>query len=110
MRKILGMASVIVILTCCGCNEETKRVTRESSSMAEKFSALVKGGKTTREQEQAYIHAVANVLYQVDRNVRGTKAADATKAIAEAEAKNGVDLSKPLDLDSLVPSNNKPNQ
>ncbi len=98
MKTKLAIISMIVLLFLAGCNQETKRVTRETSQMAIKFNELVKAGKTTREQEKSYIDAVALVTYQVDRAVRGTKEADRTKQNAEIEAKTGVNPEGPIEL------------
>lgn len=93
------LAVPLVLLMLVGCNkQETKRVTRETSAMAVKFNELVKAGKTTREQEKAYIDAVAQVVFQVDRAVRGTKDAERTKRNAEIEAKIGINPEGPIEL------------
>jgi len=99
MKIKFAVFPMIALLFLAGCNkQETKRVTRETSAMAIKFNELVKAGKTTREQEKAYIDAVALVMYQVDRAVRGTKDADRTKQNAEIEAKTGINPEGPIEL------------
>src|SRR3954468_9594378 len=99
MKTKFVVFSMMALLFLAGCSkQETKRVTRETSAMAIKFNELVKAGKTTREQEKAYIDAVALVMYQVDRSIRGTQEADRTKQNAEIEAKTGINPEGPIDL------------
>lgn len=93
------IACVVVLMLCAGCNrQEAKRVSRETSAMSIKFNALVAAGKTTREQEKAYIDAVAKVMFELDRSIRGTKEAQRTQRNAEIEAKTGINLEGPLEL------------
>lgn len=82
MRKFLSLVVVLAVVLA-GCNEERKRVSRETHTMSAIFVREMEAGRTTREQEQAYIRSVRSVLLQLDRSIRGTKAADST----EAEAK-----------------------
>lgn len=97
--KIKIIACTLVLMLCAGCNkQEAKRVSRETAAMSIKFNALVAAGKTTREQEKAYIDAVAKVMFELDRSIRGTKEAQRTQRNAEIEAKTGIDLDSPLEL------------
>ena len=100
MNKIMVVfVSIVLVFGCSGCNEETKQVSRETASMAVKFDQLVKAGKTTRAQEQAYIESVAKVCFQLDRAIRGTKASTATQRSAVIEAQTGINPDAPLILD-----------
>lgn len=100
MRKLFVVLSLTMVLASSGCNKaEVKRVSRETAGMATKFNELVKAGKTTREQEQAYINAVAMVTYEMDRAIRGTEEADRTKRNSTIEATTGVNPEGPLKLD-----------
>jgi hypothetical protein len=54
-------------------------------------------GETTREQEQAFIRVVADITFEIDRNLRGTEKAERTKATATA-VMNGIDINAPLRL------------
>lgn len=98
MRKF-ALVAVVAILFCAGCDKEEKSM--EANALTCKFNELVKQGKTTREQEQAYIAAVANETYQLDRAIRGTKKADATHQAALLEAQFGTDPTKPIDINKL---------
>jgi hypothetical protein len=96
---ITVVVALALSLGMTGCNsQETKRVTREAHVLTAAFIDKMKKGETTREQEQQFIEAVGKVAYEVDRAVRGTKAADQTKNDINLITK-GIDLSKPLQLD-----------
>jgi len=69
--------------------------------MAVKFNELVKAGKTTREQEKAYIDSVAKVCFQLDRAIRGTNASTITQRNAVIEAQTGINPDAPLILDDV---------
>lgn len=102
MKKIAIMFVVVCVFSfgMTGCDsQETKRVTREAHVLTAAFIGKMKKGETTREQEQQFIEAIGKVAYEVDRAVRGTKAADQTKNDIDLMTK-GIDLSKPLQLDS----------
>jgi hypothetical protein len=91
---------LIVVLMCSGCvSQQAKRVSRETAQLTEKYAELSKTGKTTPEQDKAYIQAVAKDVYELDRAMRGTKQADVTKQAATVEAQTGVSLDQPLKLD-----------
>lgn len=96
--KTMTSVVLVLVLACTGCKQEAKRVSRETSAMAIKFNELVKAGKTTREQEQAYIDAVAQVTFELDRAIRGTTAAERTQRNAKIEARTGVNPEGPLEL------------
>lgn len=99
MKKLMSVVAVAILLACAGCDKQEKAM--EANALTCKFNELVKQGKTTREQEQAYIAAVANETYQLDRAIRGTKKADATHQSALLEAQFGTDPAKPIDLNKL---------
>jgi hypothetical protein len=98
VRK-LALSAIVIVLFCAGCDKEEKSM--EANALTCKFNELVKQGKTTRDQEKAYIEAVANETYQLDRAIRGTKKADATHQQALLEAQFGTDTTKPLNLEKL---------
>lgn len=98
MKKV-AMVAVVLVLFCSGCDKEEKSM--EANALTCKFNELVRQGKTTREQEKAYIEAVANETYQLDRAIRGVKKADATRERALLEAQFGTDTTKPINLDKL---------
>jgi|SRR3989304_1544027 len=99
MRRYIPFVLVVVLL-CSGCvSQRTKQVSRETAQMAQKYAQLSKDGKTSPEQDKAYIQAVAKVSYELDRSIRGTKQADATRQTATVEAQTGVSLDQPLKLD-----------
>jgi hypothetical protein len=99
MKKLLIVGIMMMPLFIAGCNKgETRRVSRETSQMSIKFNELVKAGKTTREQEKAYIDAVALVCFELDRAIRGTKEAERTKRNATIEAKTGINPEGPIEL------------
>lgn len=82
-----------------GCNGERRRVSRETHQMTEKFRTLMNDGKTTREQEKAFINAMGDVTYELDRSIRGTKSADRTRRNAKIEAQTGINPEAPMELD-----------
>lgn len=94
----LKLTSLCFLVLLAGCSGETKKVSRETAAMTVKFNELVKAGKTTREQEKAYIDAIAQVTFQLDRAIRGTKLAETTKRNAEIEAKTGINPEGPIEL------------
>ena len=96
MKKVLSVCFLVLLVGCSG--QETKKVSQETSAMAIKFNELVKAGKTTREQEKAYIDAVAQVVFQLDREIRGTKAAGTTQRNAQIEARTGINPEGPIEL------------
>lgn len=100
-KRICGIAAVCILLIgIAGCNKaETEKISAETAEMAIRFDQLVKSGKTTREQEQAYIAAVGKVAYQLDRAIRGTTAADTTQRQAIIEATTGINPNAPVNLD-----------
>lgn len=97
MKKLFISFSLIFLIGCA--TSESKRTSEESQYLSEKFIYLMKAGKTTREQEQAYILATRKMFYEQDRAIRGTKKADKTKNYANIEAETGVNPATPLKLD-----------
>ena len=92
MRVVLVVA-LFVTVSFSGCKRND--ATRNHNGYSNKFAKLVKEGKTTREQEQKFISVNADMSYQVDRAVRGTKKADKTRAAAlSGDAPGSVDLDK----------------
>jgi hypothetical protein len=98
MRNAIAVAMLSVLLMVSGCGERG-RVSMETNAMTCKFDALVKAGKTTREQEQKFIEAISLQSLEFDKALRGNKKAETTRTRAQIEAKTGVDLSTPIDLD-----------
>jgi len=98
MRRYICIFFVVFV---CGCSsQQTKRVSMESAALSEKYAQLSKDGKTTPQQDKAYIQAIAKVNYELDRAIRGTKKADATKKAVTIEAQTGVSADQPLNLDN----------
>lgn len=102
MRAKASIALVVVIFVgLCGCpKEERDRTSSEANKMVHAYRKLMEAGKTTPEQDKRFIMAVDDQVYQLDRAIRGTKKADASRAQAEAIS-NGIDPNAPLDLNDL---------
>ncbi len=92
---------VILVLACAGLSgcpkAERDRTSSEANKMVHSYRKLMDEGKTTPDQDKRFIRAVDDQVYQLDRAIRGTKKADASRAQAEAIA-NGIDPNAPLDL------------
>lgn len=97
-------ASVVVVLLVmglCGCPKaERDRTSSEANKMVHSYRKLMDSGKTTTDQDKRFIRAADDQVYQLDRSIRGTKKADASRAQAEAIS-NGIDPNAPLDLNDL---------
>ena len=77
---LLGFGLVIIL----GCTPaEVEQAVEQGNAKAGRFEALMDAGKTTREQEQAYIHSVSALALQLDAAIRGATAANATRAIVQ---------------------------
>lgn len=96
------VAIFVIVLSLAGC--ESKDAARNANGYSNAFKAKMESGQTTREQEQQFIKSCAELCYELDRAVRGTKKADATKAaavaspdatIAPSVKANSVNLDKP---------------
>lgn len=88
---------VLVVVLCSGCGV-SRQVSMEANASTAKFAKLIDNGKTTRDQEQRFIKAMSGVNFELDRAIRGTTKATATRNTAVIEAQTGVDLSAPLKL------------
>jgi hypothetical protein len=101
MRKI---AVILVFVSCIGLSgcqwSERRKSSMEFNVLSSAFSQKTESGQTTREQEQAYIKAVASLALQLDRSIRGTKSAQKTREQAEIFGKTGIDPTKPINIDS----------
>lgn len=76
------MRKAIICLALCavsGC-AETKKIAEQTDAMTAVYESKMAAGQTTPAQDQQFIHAVSKDVYQLDRAVRGTSAADATRA------------------------------
>ena len=94
--RIIFVVSLVVVLSFSGCKRND--ATRNQNGFTNGFAKQMDDGKTTRDQEQKFIRASANLSYEVDRSVRGKKKADATKAAAIAgpqDSAPAVNLDKP---------------
>lgn len=104
--RFWGRVGVCVALGLClvalsGCDEgERRRVSRESNALTAVFEQQMLDGKTTREEEQAFIRAVSKVAFQMDASIRGTKKATATREAAKEIAAHGGNPLQPLNLDN----------
>jgi len=103
MKRCLSvvLSSLVLLAALSGCGG-ARRVSRETNQLTRMFQKQVEAGKTTRAQEQAYIKSVSDVAYQLDRAIRGTKAADQTRREVETLA-NNLKLNEPLNLDKPDP-------
>lgn len=98
VKKMSFVALLSLLLCLSGCNSERSRVSMETNALTVRFQKLMEAGKTTREQEQAYIKRVSDVTLQLDRSIRGTDKANQTRQAAVIYAETGVDPKATLDL------------
>jgi len=102
-RRATGFAYLSIVLALLlasqGCNEETKRVSREAAKMTQAFDALVKAGKTTEKQERDYLVAMSGNIIQIYRHNKGTKAAIQVQNGAQVQAATGINPKGPAVLD-----------
>ena len=77
-----AILTLVVALTIAGCDRRDSA--EKANGETNRFNAFVKAGQTTRQQEQAFISAIADDCYQLDRSIRGTSKAEATKAASIA--------------------------
>ncbi len=77
----------LCLIFISGC--EDGKVARECDQISAKYEKLMDDGKTTPEQDKAFIKAISAAAYQLDRSVNGTKAALKSRTDA---------LGGPLDL------------
>ena len=96
MKKLFFVLCLIpVLLTGCGKKDE---VSMEANAICVTYVTQMKAGKTTPEQDRQFIESVSKVTYELDRAIRGTKKAEATRLRAETMSTTGVDPKSPLDL------------
>jgi len=91
-----------VVLSLClvflvGCNDKAKNVSMKANATTTAYVIKMKKGETTREQDQAFIDAVSQVTYELDRSLRGQEKADNTKNTANLLV-SGIDPTAPLRL------------
>lgn len=100
MGRFLRFAVVFSFVAClAGCQyTDRRKASMEMNAMSVRFEKLVEQGKTTRDQEQKYIKAVSDMSLQLDRSVRGTTKANATRQNAGVLADTGVDPSAPVKI------------
>jgi len=96
------MKRIPIILTLClvllvGCNDKAKNVSMKANAVTAAYIVKMKNGETTKEQDQAFIEAVAQVTYELDRALRGKEKADKTKNTAHLLV-SGIDPNAPLRL------------
>ena len=105
MKRLLvtSILAITIIISLPGCDEETKRVTRESNGLVVGFIQKMEKGETTREQEQRFIKACGKVLFEVDRAVRGTKKAEQTRNDILKALQAGVDINPENPLPPVPP-------
>ena len=98
MKKALAPAILVVVFLCAGCGA-SRQVSMEANASTAKFVKLIDDGKTTRDQEQRFIKAMSGVNFELDRAIRGTNKAEATRRSAVIEAQTGIDPNAPLKLE-----------
>lgn len=86
-----------VVVSLSGCNDRAKNASMKANITSRAFVQKMNNGETTREQEQSYIRAVADLVFELDRNLRGTEKAENTKKLA-AIISNGIDPNTPMKL------------
>lgn len=96
MRKYALAVVLISLVAFTGCGER-RRVSSETHAMSNVYTVKMKKGETTREQDQKYIEAMNDVVYELDRSIRGKKKADETKRLSTALG-NGTDPREVLNL------------
>jgi len=85
----------VLILALSSCNQKSKDVSMKANATTRAFVEKMVKGETTREQEQAFIRVVADITFEIDRNLRGTEKAERTKATATA-VMSGIDINAPI--------------
>ncbi len=101
MRRFL-MAAVMagILLSVSGCSGQQRKATREFNTLSELYRSKMDSGKTRPDQDKAYIRAIARLGFELDRAVRGTKAAEKTRHDATIMGQTGIDPNAPL----LIPT------
>ena len=107
MRITLAIILISFALVCTSCKEKAKSATMKANSVTRVFIEKMKKGETTREQEQAFIQVIGELTFELDRNLRGTEKATATRKAAEAIAK-GIDPNAPFRIFDEEKENLKP--
>jgi hypothetical protein len=97
MKYCLLAASVLVFVTGCGAE---RKATREFNTLSELYRSKMDAGKTKPEQDKEYIRAIARLGFELDRAVRGTKAAEKTRQDARIMGGTGIDPNSPLRIPS----------
>jgi hypothetical protein len=110
MRKImlpLLMAAMLFAMPGCA---ESRKASREFNTLSELYRSKMDAGKTTANQDKEYIRAIARLGYELDRAIRGTKAADKTRHDASIMGTTGIDPNAPLRLPEIPrpPSEEQP--
>ena len=98
MKMKLSLAMAVVLLCLAGCGERT-RVSRENNSLTAAYVAKMDKGETTPDQDKRFIRAVSKAAFELDRNIRGPKKAQATRSEAQALATGAGSLDSQLNLD-----------
>lgn len=91
------LVAAIVQFGLSGCGKKDD-VSMKANAICEAYTVKMEAGQTTPEQDKEYIKAVNEVVFQLDRAIRGQKKAQATRDSAKLAATTGVDPKAPLKL------------
>jgi hypothetical protein len=78
-KLVLGTLGMLVMIFMLGCSGERRRVSMETNSLTAAYEAKMDKGETTSAQDKRFIKSMSQVAYELDRNIRGKKKADATR-------------------------------
>lgn len=95
VMKSFFLVVVCLALCCTSCDEKAKNVSMKANATTRVFVEKMKNGQTTREEEQKFVELTAELVFEVDRALRGTEKAEETKKKAAAIA-SGLDPEAPL--------------
>lgn len=101
MKKVAIITVCILAVCLSGCGTAS-RVSSEAHALYEAYTVQMDAGKTTPAQDKEFIKATRDVVFQLDRAIRGQKKAQATADAAKLAAQAAVNPSVPKDLSKKI--------
>lgn len=98
LKLIVLVCLAIITGTALGGCGKKDEVSMKANAICEAYATKMESGQTTPEQDKEFIKAVREVVYQLDRSIRGEKKAKATRDSARMAISTGVDPNAPLKL------------
>lgn len=95
--KPIYVIVICLAFVCTSCDDRAKNASMKANAASRVFVEKMNKGQTTREQEQEFIRIVGDLTFELDRALRGTEKAEATKKNAVLVGQ-GIDPNAPLKI------------